>query len=357
MFLRPVHLPGIILYARKPKTIKPLGLRVQPHIEAANLDLQQIAKTELVDIPPWKLFTPSICLDLAQNEKSVTDPATYRSDFLELKDKYPSHVSFYTDGSKDGDRVAAAAVCRQYSLSTRLPSHASIYTAELRAIILALDVMGKSNKKKFMLFSDSLSCLQAVQHAKLDHPMLIQILTKLSTLHDDHFDIILCWVPGHMGFSGNERADQLAKQALNSEIEPCPIPYTDLRQTICQYVRHLWQESWTTFTSNKLFSIQPELGLWQPNRDLPRRDQVVLTRCRIGHSHYTHSFLLKAEPLPECVFCFCPMTIQHLLLECGDLVLVRRQFYDVTSLRDLFDTVSQNRLLQFLKDADLYSRL
>ena len=77
--------------------------------------------------------------------------------------------------------------------------------------------------------------------------MLIQILTKLSTLHDDHFDIILCWVPGHMGFSGHERADQLAKQALNSEIEPCPIPYTDLRQAICQYVRNLWQESWDHF--------------------------------------------------------------------------------------------------------------
>ena len=127
----------------------------------------------------------------------------------------------------------------------------------------------------------------------------------------------------------------------------------DLRQDICKYVKHIWQDSWNTFTANKLYSIQPDLGLWQPHRDLSRHDQVVLTRCRIGHTLYTHSFLLKAEPLPHCIFCSCPLTIHHLLIECADLILVRQQYFDVTSLRDLFSTISQNILLRFLKESGL----
>ena len=342
------------LYARKPKTIKPLGLRIQPHIEAAHLDLQQVAKIELIDIPPWKLHKPIVCLDLAQNQKSVTDPATYRSDFLELREKFPSHVPFYTDGSKDTNKVAAAAVCRQHTFSTRLPSHASVYTAEIKAILLALDVIEKSNKKKFIICSDSLSCLQALENRKLDHPLLIELLTKLTTLHVVDFDIFFCWVPGHVGIKGNERADSAAKQALDLPITECCIPYTDLRQHIYTYVKSIWQASWSTLTFNKLYAIQPDLGFWSLSKTLCRRDQTVLFRCRIGHSRMTHSWLLKAEPPPECVFCDCPLTMHHLLLECGDLAIIRHQHFNINTLKDLFG-LSPSIILSFLKTAGLYN--
>jgi hypothetical protein len=34
-----------------------------------------------------------------------------------------------------------------------------------------------------------------------------------------------------------------------------------------------------------------------------RKEQVVLTRCRIGHSRLTHSYLLNNEERPECIPC------------------------------------------------------
>ena len=88
-----------------------------------------------------------------------------------------------------------------------------------------------------------------------------------------------------------------------------------------------------------------------------RRDQSVFNRCRIGHSRLTHEFLLKGEPPPECIPCNCPLTINHLLIECVDFNDVRQRFYQVPTLQDLFKTVKPEVILDFLKAAALYRLL
>ena len=60
----------------------------------------------------------------------------------------------------------------------------------------------------------------------------------------------------------------------------------------------------------------------------------------------THEFLLKGEPPPECIPCNCPLTIKHLLIECGDFNDVRQRFYQVPSLQDLFKTGSDFRVFE-----------
>jgi len=40
---------------------------------------------------------------------------------------------------------------------------------------------------------------------------------------------------------------------------------------------------------------------------LSRRDSVVITRSRIGHTRLTHSYLLSKENRPNC-FCYCLVT-------------------------------------------------
>ena len=44
----------------------------------------------------------------------------------------------FTDGSKDGDKTAAAFIYQCFEFSKHLPDKASIFTAELEAIVSAL---------------------------------------------------------------------------------------------------------------------------------------------------------------------------------------------------------------------------
>ena len=80
-------------------------------------------------------------------------------------------------------------------------------------------------------------------------------------------------------------------------------------------------------------------------------------RCRIGHSRLTHSYLLKGEPLPQCVFCACPLTVHHVLLECVDFDLIRQQYFSVRTMDELFHHVSADTLLKYLKATNLYKLL
>ena len=51
-------------------------------------------------------------------------------------------------------------------MKCRLPDCASIFSAESQAIMLALDFIEVSQHDKFAIFSDSISCLQAIDSAK-----------------------------------------------------------------------------------------------------------------------------------------------------------------------------------------------
>ena len=137
-------------------------------------------------------------------------------------------------------------------------------------------------------------------------------------LHTIHKTVIFYWLPSHMGISGNERADSAVKVALLKDVSECLISYTDAYQYISQYVHDLWQREWDTAVNNKLHATKPSIGEQPSAYRSVRRDKVVLSRLKLGHSYLTHSYLLKGEPPPECVTCNCRLTISHILVDCID---------------------------------------
>ena len=74
-----------------------------------------------------------------------------------------------------------------------------------------------SNKKRFLIYTDSMSCLQALDHLKIDHPIIKEIISKLTLLKASGFDIHLCWLPGHVAIRGNECAERAAKTARRTD--------------------------------------------------------------------------------------------------------------------------------------------
>ena len=174
-----------------------------------------------------------------------------------------------------------------------------------------------------------------------------------TSLKASGFDIHLCWLPGHVGILGNERADRAAKAARRTDMQPCLIPPSDFKPVIRKLITAMWQATWDESPLNKLHEIAPIVNEPRTHHLSTRRDQSVFNRCRIGHSHLTNEFLLKGEPPPECIPCNCLLTIKHLLIECVDFNDVRQCFYQVPSLQDLFKTVKPEVILEFLKAAAL----
>ena len=79
------------------------------------------------------------------------------------------------------------------------------------------------------------------------------------------------------------------------------IPYGDFKKHINVLLKCKWQSQWDGTVNNKLHEIYPQLGLWPGGSRIIRREESVLARIRIGHTHLTHCFLLKGEDPPQCM--------------------------------------------------------
>ena len=104
------------------------------------------------------------------------------------------------------------------------------------------------------------------------------------------------------------------------------------------YINSLWQIFWNFCDTSKLYSIQNKVNI--PYKfNLKRSDQVVILGIRIGHSKLTHTYLLKGEQQPECIFCDCSLTSHHIILECSDnLPAGNLLLNNVQTMQDLFYT-------------------
>ena len=169
--------------------------------------------------------------------------------------------------------------------------------------------------------------------------------------------MIFCWIPSHIGIQGNDKADSLAKSALDMIPDKnYKIPYSDLKPKIKQIMTIKWQQLWDENPHNKLYKLQPNLKERTPDPSNTRREETTITRLRIGHTRLTHSFILKEEPPPKCS-CGNRYTIKHILIECTHLSHTRRKFYNVDSMDKLFGKIDPKRILNFLKRTGLLSRM
>ena len=91
----------------------------------------------------------------------------------------------------------------------------------------------------------------------------------------------------------------------------------------------MWQREWDTAVNNKLHATKPLIGEQPSAYRSVRRDEVVLSRLRLGHSYLTHSYLLKGELPPECVTCNCRLTIRHILVDCIEYDFFRLILFEI----------------------------
>ena len=99
----------------------------------------------------------------------------------------------------------------------RIPDGSSVFTAEAKAVDLTLDIVGHYNSHdKFIILSDSLSVLQALNHTSSKNPQFQNILQKHHTV-SKYKTIVYCRIPSHIGIRNNERVNKKANDSLHLE--------------------------------------------------------------------------------------------------------------------------------------------
>jgi ribonuclease HI len=340
------------LYQAKPSYIPPFSERMKQLLIDIGFEDVMILSADFSqtpwDIPRFTFLNPFHYFD-----KSSTAPIIYQQLFYNHRQRLSDYTPIFTDGSKSDNFVGCAFIIGDIVKSHRLHPSFSIFTAEIIAIVKALEDLSQFQGDKFIFYVDSLSVLEALSSPnQRSHPLIHKVLHILDRLSSLGFKILFCWVPSHVGISGNELADKRAKTAKDDL--RYPLPYSDAKHFVKHRLYNKWQQRWNQETANKLYNLKPNIKDWplQPSR----KHNVVLTRLRIGHTRFTHRHLLMGEPAPVCLTCNVPMTVRHILIECPDFKLHRQYHFHSQniSMYDLLGPVPHPKLFCFLNHISFY---
>ena len=122
-------------------------------------------------------------------------PSHHKQYALEHIRRKGQHCAIYTDGSKYLTRVGSAAISLNKVEKKALPPEASVFTSELTAILLAIDMIDKTKDKKrekFILFSDSRSAIEALKCYIHKNSLVSQIKNLINKLYLHGIDVEIC---------------------------------------------------------------------------------------------------------------------------------------------------------------------
>ena len=265
-------------------------------------------------------------------------------------------MHIYTDGSKKDDKAGSAAVWSSGTVKRRLPDGSSIFSAEAVALIDALKIIDESERDKFIIFADSLSCLQSIENEDLCNSLIQRFLADYTKLRNQKKEVVMCWIPSHIGIEGNEKADEAAKSSLNDEISPLSIPFSDFIPQAKQYYHNLWQSLWDVKT-DFLTLVHPILKKKIYDPTLSRKEQRALCRIRIGHSRLTHAHKMdKHAEKPKCAECSCRLSIKHIMVDCPKYQEERNTYLDGSTTEEIFNN-SDRSIINFARECGFFNLL
>ena len=97
---------------------------------------------------------PRVLFSLHNDKKSQTDPVIFRTKFHEQLSDFPNYETIFTDSSKYGDTAGSTCVTPSDTYKCRLPDKDSCFSAEIKAIDLALDHIEQSENTDYMYMDE-----------------------------------------------------------------------------------------------------------------------------------------------------------------------------------------------------------
>ena len=305
----------MLLLSRAYKNVSTDALQVLTGL--APLDIQMSLEAEYSAAIRHGVSTANVFAPLYHYKisKHVLDPTWNGIHLCKIED-YKGLIQIYTDGSKSDEGTGSAfcvlrANTEIHSWSARLSSENSVFQAELFAILNAIIWFGSSGEDQSLICTDSLSSLHALQNTENTDPLINDIQQLLQRLNSTPSFL---WVRGHSGVLGNERADELAKQAALDYSLPLtflPFPPSHLKRSQKIALLEKWQLRWDYSEKGRYtYKFFPKVSF------LTLIHNRYLYHFLTNHGPFqSHLFRINSSSSPNC-YCGKLATSLHYILEC-----------------------------------------
>ncbi|KAL1447730.1 hypothetical protein WDU94_015574 [Cyamophila willieti] len=216
-------------------------------------------------------------------------------------------IIWYTDGSKTryGSGAGIFGMSPNKHIKVSLGRHATVFQAEVTAILIATQTSIEMRlcEKNIFIFSDSQAAIK---------------------------------VPGHTGIEGNEKADELAREASETTfIGPEPalaIPNSTAKRAVGEWIQNSHKQFWhnqTGLRHSKKLILEPSKQTAQKLVNLNRRNiSKIVVGLLTGHCHlrkHLNTIGVHDGPI-TCRRCGeGDETASHALFECPAMALKRFQ--------------------------------
>ncbi|GFX38961.1 putative RNA-directed DNA polymerase from transposon X-element [Trichonephila clavipes] len=269
------------LYDARPSNIRPFMNRMKLHISELDLPNVRIQQRNLFLFQPWNTPRFHYINPFATYSKSTVAPVVFQRVFAYHRSQYSRYSAIYTDGSKRADYVGCGVVIEDIMHGYRLDTSCSIFTAEAVAIYRALQLIDSTMPRKYCIYTDSMSVLEALEKLPRSLPSSGMYNTRHyeSTLQQGfRYRVLLATKSrrNHRQRASGQRgkvdddASAASGSAIGYEAQARTLIAPQLSQTYAQVAKSSTATS-TTQTDENITQIKcPPLQLLQPLLSVPQ---------------------------------------------------------------------------------------
>ena len=116
-------------------------------LQESAISVTNVHKSILPQTPPWIIKKTLVILQLNKLLKTKKHPFTNLEKIHTILLHHSGNQYIFTDGFKDNNKTACAAVLNKTTHKKALPMKSSIFTAEVCALDLALNIISRDKQQ------------------------------------------------------------------------------------------------------------------------------------------------------------------------------------------------------------------